>query len=101
VHGPGIYSTPDINVAKRYAKSFIVNAQEYLVVLQNRVNPKNGGKIYRNVGRLIYRKFRFLNESLNISKLVDNQKIKVNFGGQVGISIYRFCETRYKRSAEV
>lgn len=41
VYGRGIYSTPDINVAKGFAKSFTLNAQEYLVILQNRVNPKN------------------------------------------------------------
>jgi hypothetical protein len=40
LYGRGIYSTPDIDVAKGFAKSFTVNAQEYLVILQNRVNPK-------------------------------------------------------------
>ena len=40
-YGRGIYSSPDINVAKAYAKSFIVGEHEYLVVLQNRVNPTN------------------------------------------------------------
>ncbi len=39
-YGYGIYSTPDVNVAIRYAQSFTANAQEYFVVLQNRVNPK-------------------------------------------------------------
>ncbi len=47
-YGRGIYSTPDINVAKAYAKSFTVNAQEYLVILQNRVNPKNLIKVSRD-----------------------------------------------------
>jgi hypothetical protein len=44
-HGRGIYSTPDINVAKGFAKSFIVNGQQYFVILQNRVNPKNLTKV--------------------------------------------------------
>jgi hypothetical protein len=48
LHGRGIYSTPDINVAKGYAKLFTVNAQEYLVILQNRVNPKNLIKLSRD-----------------------------------------------------
>jgi len=39
-YGHGIYSTPDINVAKRYARSFTINNDRYLVILQNRVNPK-------------------------------------------------------------
>lgn len=38
-YGRGVYSTPDIKVAEAYAKSFILGGQEYLVVLQNRVNP--------------------------------------------------------------
>jgi hypothetical protein len=48
-HGRGIYSTPDINVARGFAKSFPFNAQEYLVILQNRVNPKNVIKLTRDV----------------------------------------------------
>lgn len=40
-HGRGVYSTPDINVARGFAKSFSVNGEDYLVILQNRVNPKN------------------------------------------------------------
>jgi hypothetical protein len=43
--GYGIYSTPDINIAKRYAKSFTVNNNRYYVVCQNRVNPKTLTKI--------------------------------------------------------
>jgi hypothetical protein len=43
--GRGIYTTPDINVAKAFAKSFTLNDQKYLVVLQNRVNPKNVAKL--------------------------------------------------------
>ena len=41
VHGLGIYTTPDVNVAKKYAKSFNHGAEEYYVILQNRVNPTN------------------------------------------------------------
>jgi len=44
-HGHGIYSTPNIDIAKVFAKSFTANGQEYYVVLQNRVNPKNLIKI--------------------------------------------------------
>ncbi|CAF1046368.1 unnamed protein product [Rotaria sordida] len=40
-HGRGIYSTPDVNIAKGFAKSFTKDGQQYLVILQNRVNPKN------------------------------------------------------------
>ena len=46
VHGRGIYSSPDINVAKGFAKSFIHNGEHYLVILQNRVNPKNLMKVH-------------------------------------------------------
>jgi len=38
--GRGIYSTPDINAAKPYSRSFTQNGETYIVVLQNRVNPK-------------------------------------------------------------
>jgi hypothetical protein len=48
-HGRGIYSTPDINGAIGHAKSFTINAQEYLVILQNRVNPKTSIKLSRDV----------------------------------------------------
>lgn len=41
IHGRGIYSSPDISVAKGFAKSFLCNGEEHLVILQNRVNPKN------------------------------------------------------------
>ena len=47
-HGRGIYSTPDIEVAKRYAKSFTLSGQQYLVILQNRVNLKNVTKLSRD-----------------------------------------------------
>ncbi|CAJ0850726.1 5295_t:CDS:2 [Entrophospora sp. SA101] len=38
-YSTGIYSTPDINVAVRYAEKFVHNGAEYRVVFQNRVNP--------------------------------------------------------------
>ncbi|CAF1456393.1 unnamed protein product [Rotaria magnacalcarata] len=38
-YGHGVYSTPDINVATKYAKQFSLKGNNYLVVLQNRVNP--------------------------------------------------------------
>jgi hypothetical protein len=38
-YSTGIYSTPDINVAVRYAEKFIHDGAEYRVVFQNRVNP--------------------------------------------------------------
>ncbi|CAB4385547.1 unnamed protein product [Rhizophagus irregularis] len=37
--GNGIYSTPDIDVAYRYATKFTLDGDEYRVVFQNRVNP--------------------------------------------------------------
>jgi hypothetical protein len=37
--GHGVYSTPDINVAIKYAKTFSFKDDNYLVILQNRVNP--------------------------------------------------------------
>ncbi|CAG8619927.1 1216_t:CDS:2 [Funneliformis mosseae] len=39
--GRGIYSTPDIDVASRYATKYTFNGEQYLVVFQNRVNPNN------------------------------------------------------------
>ncbi|CAF4090916.1 unnamed protein product [Adineta steineri] len=38
--GRGVYSTPNINIAKAYAPIFTCNGEQYYVVLQNRVNPK-------------------------------------------------------------
>jgi len=38
--GYGVYSTPDIKVAEKYAKRFTYKNDQYLVVLQNRVNPR-------------------------------------------------------------
>lgn len=37
----GIYSTPDVHVAEKYAKKFTYNNEQYLVIFQNRVNPRN------------------------------------------------------------
>ncbi|CAG8719885.1 36050_t:CDS:1 [Racocetra persica] len=45
VHGRGIYSTPDVNVAELYAKEFVHGEDKYLVIIQNRVNPKGLRKI--------------------------------------------------------
>ncbi|GBB92636.1 hypothetical protein RclHR1_20390001 [Rhizophagus clarus] len=39
--GHGVYSTPDIDVAYRYATEFTYKDEEYRVVFQNRVNPNN------------------------------------------------------------
>ncbi|CAG8750802.1 14186_t:CDS:2, partial [Racocetra persica] len=36
VHGYGIYSTPDVNVAELYAKEFVHGEDKYLVIIQNR-----------------------------------------------------------------
>ncbi|CAG8492880.1 7724_t:CDS:1 [Scutellospora calospora] len=44
-YGHGIYSSPDVNVAKSYAKEFEYDGNKYLVVIQNRVNPKELLKI--------------------------------------------------------
>ncbi|KAM9985302.1 hypothetical protein ACTFIZ_008828 [Dictyostelium cf. discoideum] len=43
--GHGIYSTPSIQCAEKYAKSFEHKGSTYLVVFQNRVNPKTLIKI--------------------------------------------------------
>ncbi|CAG8621821.1 16141_t:CDS:1, partial [Acaulospora colombiana] len=44
-YGRGIYSTPDINVAEKYATEFEHKGEKYIVVLQNRINPANLIKI--------------------------------------------------------
>lgn len=46
--GQGVYSTPDINVASKYAKRFSHEGDTYLVVLQNRVNPATLIKLSAN-----------------------------------------------------
>ena len=38
--GYGIYTTPDIDVAERYAMDFNFDGKAYKVVIQNRVNPE-------------------------------------------------------------
>jgi hypothetical protein len=38
--GMGIYSTPDLEIAKQYASNFEYLGEDYLLVIQNRVNPK-------------------------------------------------------------
>ncbi|RIB16175.1 hypothetical protein C2G38_1530146 [Gigaspora rosea] len=39
--GHGIYTTPDIEVARRYAQEFTYEGKRYALVFQNRVNPMN------------------------------------------------------------
>jgi len=39
-YGIGIYSTPEVAVAKMYAAEFKHEGQSYKCILQNRVNPK-------------------------------------------------------------
>ncbi|CAF1402639.1 unnamed protein product [Adineta steineri] len=39
-YGRGIYSTPELEVAKLYAKEFMHEGEKYFVLFQNRVNPK-------------------------------------------------------------
>ncbi|EXX56060.1 uncharacterized protein OCT59_021664 [Rhizophagus irregularis] len=41
----GIFTTPDINLAASYANTFIYDGSKYLVLFQNRVNPKSLIKI--------------------------------------------------------
>lgn len=40
LYGKGIYSTPELEVAKDYANSFVHEGTSYKCVIQNRVNPK-------------------------------------------------------------
>ena len=37
----GVYSTPDVQLAEKYAKKFTYNNEQYIVIFQNRVNPAN------------------------------------------------------------
>jgi len=39
MYGRGIYSTPDVTVAERFAKVFEVEGTKYKLIFQNRVNP--------------------------------------------------------------
>nr|CAG8478099.1 6958_t:CDS:1 [Entrophospora candida] len=43
--GHGIYSTPDVAVAELYAPEFVFEGEKYIMIIQNRVNPKNLEKI--------------------------------------------------------
>ncbi|CAG8521611.1 988_t:CDS:1 [Ambispora leptoticha] len=43
--GRGIYSTPDVNIAKDYATEFEFEGKKYIMIFQNRVNPMNLVKI--------------------------------------------------------
>ncbi|CAG8594636.1 7607_t:CDS:1, partial [Acaulospora morrowiae] len=45
LYGKGIYSSPDIEVAARFAKVFTHEGINYKVVFQNRINPNNMKKI--------------------------------------------------------
>ncbi len=49
LHGKGIYSTPDIEVASLYAMTVNVDGKTYKVVIQNRVNPKTVKKVDKTV----------------------------------------------------
>ncbi|KAL4629599.1 hypothetical protein GN956_G16555, partial [Arapaima gigas] len=41
-HGRGIYSTPNVDMAQKYSKTFTSKKNKtYEVILQNRINPKN------------------------------------------------------------
>jgi len=44
-HGPGIYSTPNIKIAEKYATVFSYRGVEYKMVFQNRVNPEGLEKV--------------------------------------------------------
>ncbi|CAF3676984.1 unnamed protein product [Rotaria sp. Silwood1] len=44
----GVYSTPDIRLAEKYAKKFTYNNEQYIVVFQNRVNRANLLKLGSN-----------------------------------------------------
>ena len=50
--GHGIYSTPDIDVASKYAVKFTHEAVNYQVVFQNRVNPNNLVRITKEETRV-------------------------------------------------
>jgi len=52
--GHGIYTTPDIDLASSYAQSFVYNGSKYLILLQNRVNPKTLVKIPFKRGKSKY-----------------------------------------------
>lgn len=41
-YGKGIYSTPDCSIARQYAQRFSHGGNNYIIMLQNRVNPADG-----------------------------------------------------------
>ncbi|CAG8668179.1 10468_t:CDS:1 [Cetraspora pellucida] len=49
-YGHGIYSSPQVDIAKGFAKEFEHDGDKYLVVIQNRVSPVNLQKIPVGVG---------------------------------------------------
>ncbi|CAG8808467.1 25983_t:CDS:2, partial [Racocetra persica] len=51
-YGHGIYSSPEVGVARLYAKEFDYNGDKYLVVIQNRVNPVDLQKIPKDITRV-------------------------------------------------
>ncbi|CAB1435846.1 unnamed protein product, partial [Pleuronectes platessa] len=55
VYGRGIYSTPDINEANKYAKTFTSskNGKTYKVVLQNRIDPEYRKKYFNDLYWLV------------------------------------------------
>ncbi len=51
-HGKGIYSTPDIKVAFKYAKDVPFNGKTFKLVVQNRVNPETVIKVDKAVTKV-------------------------------------------------
>eukprot|EP00210_Caulerpa_lentillifera_P008800 g8396.t1 len=45
LYGYGMYTSPDVRIAESYSKEFTINNKTYLVVIQNRVNPRTLKKI--------------------------------------------------------
>ena len=61
-YGQGIYTTPYIEIAEKYASTFFWKGKAYNVVLQNRINPKtmktvNGGMYYLSKDRFDLRPY--------------------------------------------
>ena len=50
--GHGIYSTPDIDVAYKYAPQFTHEGNNFRVVIQNRVNPNNLVRVSKQETRI-------------------------------------------------
>ncbi|CAG8547680.1 1232_t:CDS:2, partial [Dentiscutata heterogama] len=46
----GIYSSPDVNLAEKYAHEFDYEGVKYVTIIQNRVNPTNLQKIPKQTG---------------------------------------------------